>query len=262
MHQELSKAHNQSGPAMSLANRWKDVDEFCLSGPEQLSEFASLCQQLYHPLGAAKLLGYRRHPDLSDVVAVIDCQIGQREVLGSTAMWSKVCKNIVYHCDLHAQFMDLSHVVPKKPHNKPNTLETSVDDVLANEALALFRRQCKSDVYFSIQTGDVALDQAGGFRQMSIQYVDAEDGESDMDFDDGLGDALNEAHLFFKVVCNMPQRLKLDECDGPSTKPGFQDVVVTVHKFLRAAEDKTVQVEARPLHRQGRVDAVMLKAYL
>lgn len=73
--------------------------------------------------------GYSLHPAIGEAVAadvVLDEHLGMIQIPRSTHTYSGLAKKVVYHVDLHSQFIDLSGFEsrfppPGQPHTMPRT---------------------------------------------------------------------------------------------------------------------------------------------
>ena len=105
---EWDRAPHSTMASLSFrALRHEDMRDDIERDPQHLQHLADLCEEHYHPLKTAKLLGIFGHPDLQGAVCDMANQ-GMHEVLGSTMVHMKAVKSIVYHLDLHSRFQDQS----------------------------------------------------------------------------------------------------------------------------------------------------------
>lgn len=99
---------------------------------------------------------------------------------------------------------------------------------------------------------------------MEIRFVDTvcpEDSDNADEGDGGLTDVLSGKQVFFKLVNKLPQRMKIDKCDDQSLQRSFKEVVVTIHRCVEITKSSLcVKLESQPVHRHGRIDAVILTA--
>ena len=90
---EWDRAPNASVASLSFrALRHADMRDDIERDPHHMEHLADLCDEHYHPLKAAKLLGILGHPDLQDVV----CDMANLGTLGSSNLHMKKVKSIVY----------------------------------------------------------------------------------------------------------------------------------------------------------------------
>ena len=155
------------------------------------------------------------------------------EVLGSTALYAKECKEIVYHCDGHAMFMDLSGTHTKNVESGKPKIATSLDRVTSSEALRTFRVHCSGDEYYSLPSEEINFANSGAGsskEQMQLDfYDDSEFDDSDNEVDNSRVQAVvGKKKLFFRVVNKMPSRMKIDSCDDFETGGGsYSNIIVT-----------------------------------
>ena len=179
-----------------------------------------------------------------------------KAAVGSTGLYAKECKEIVYHTDQHAMFMDLSSLHSKPPSGPTaKKLATTVEYAVSAEALNTFRANCSTEDYYSLPGAALSFQggsggSAGcGANQMTLQYHDESDFDQSEDEHDGnVHQALTQSNVFLKVVNKKPIGMKIDKSDDPTKgRHDYSDIIVTLHRLREIDEEKKLSRSSRNL---------------
>ena len=113
IHKVLKKASNAGPVFLSMAERMPLLVNLSKTNPNLIQDLAQDAESLYHPLQASITMGVSNHPSLAPIVASVSQERPNFQscmLWGSTHKHSKDVKKVVYHVDMHSQFMDLSTV--------------------------------------------------------------------------------------------------------------------------------------------------------
>ena len=98
--------------------------------------------------------GYSLHPAIGEAVAadvVLDEHLGMIQIPGSTHTYSGLAKKVVYHLDLHSQFIDLSGFESRfPPPGQPHTMPRTDQSARCQMALDAFRSNASPTTFFSL----------------------------------------------------------------------------------------------------------------
>ena len=232
-----------------------------------LKEVANQCAGNYHPLKLMSTLGLASHPDIAPAVAAssIVNRFGTFELLGSTRLYDRISKQIVYHLDSPSQFAPVIPAFVKKSSGGDKGGAASLENLQQQLLLDKFRQLHTPGTFYTLRKADVAdvlatdclpVLQVNPRPQVAADTLGLQaDGDMDCIGEEelvpaqpaGPACAAEREFIAFQVLNIKPAARKYALCDT-SKELAATDVAVSQHRILKLdTVEKELEVSMEPV---------------
>lgn len=261
----LVRSSNLGAASVSLIERLPEIKSGIAVDPYMFKTLVDLCDRVYRPADALKVLGFAQHPENPQ-------RMDHSDLVGLGGGDHRLAKSIVYRLDLHVQHLDLDGRVHKRQGARRAAPRPTgggggprdmciLDELIARAAVAAFNESVPIGSYFSLprkpglSTGAFSAVLAGADRNSIMTMVappkalvtDTVDDDFGIVADRSGAPQVDSPHVFFRLVTKQANLKKLVRSD---TRAHFDldQFVVTHHRVPEINHaSSTVAIRMEPV---------------